>query len=58
MADYPSVTDLVRRAKSGEQQAWDELVERYAPLIWSIFDIEGDGVLTPDDIGDLAICHR
>ncbi len=36
MADYPSVTDLVRRAKNGEQQAWDELVERYAPLIWSI----------------------
>jgi len=33
MADYPSVTDLVRRAKNGEQQAWDELVERYAPLI-------------------------
>ena len=24
------------RAKNGEQQAWDALVERYAPLIWSI----------------------
>jgi RNA polymerase sigma factor (sigma-70 family) len=44
MADYPSVTDLVRRAQNGEQQAWDELVERYAPLIWSIcrrFRLEG-----------------
>jgi RNA polymerase sigma factor (sigma-70 family) len=44
MADYPPVTDLVRRAQNGEQQAWDELVERYAPLIWSIcrrFRLEG-----------------
>jgi RNA polymerase sigma factor (sigma-70 family) len=36
MAPYLSVTDLVTRAKNGEQQAWDALVERYAPLIWSI----------------------
>jgi RNA polymerase sigma factor (sigma-70 family) len=36
MADYLAVTDLVTRAKNGEQQAWDALVERYAPLIWSI----------------------
>ena len=32
----PPVTDLVTRAKNGEQQAWDALVERYAPLVWSI----------------------
>jgi RNA polymerase sigma factor (sigma-70 family) len=36
MADYLPVADLVMRAKNGEQQAWDALVERYAPLIWSI----------------------
>ena len=30
------VTDLVTRARNGDQQAWDALVERYAPLIWSI----------------------
>jgi RNA polymerase sigma factor (sigma-70 family) len=36
MRDDPSVTDLVARAKSGDQQAWDLLVERYAPLVWSI----------------------
>jgi RNA polymerase sigma factor (sigma-70 family) len=36
MASYLPVTDLVTRAKNGEQQAWDALVERYAPLIWSI----------------------
>src|SRR5262245_9575688 len=32
----PSVTDLVTRARGGDQQAWDALVKRYAPLIWSI----------------------
>jgi RNA polymerase sigma factor (sigma-70 family) len=34
--DNGSVTDLLSRASSGDQQAWDALVERYAPLIWSI----------------------
>jgi RNA polymerase sigma factor (sigma-70 family) len=34
--DDPSVTDLVTRARNGDKQAWDALVERYAPLIWSI----------------------
>ena len=32
----PVVTDLVTRARNGDKQAWDTLVERYAPLIWSI----------------------
>jgi RNA polymerase sigma factor (sigma-70 family) len=32
----PSVNDLVAGARNGDQQAWDALVERYAPLIWSI----------------------
>ena len=34
--DDPVVIDLVTRARDGDQQAWDALVERYAPLIWSI----------------------
>jgi len=33
--DQP-VNDLVIRARNGDKQAWDTLVERYAPLIWSI----------------------
>jgi len=33
--DLPAA-DLVARAKDGDQQAWDTLVERYAPLVWSI----------------------
>ena len=36
MATSPSVTALVTRARNGDKQAWDQLVERYAPLIWSI----------------------
>ena len=28
--------DLVTHARTGDKQAWDTLVERYAPLIWSI----------------------
>ena len=34
-ADLP-VSDLVTRARKGEQHAWDALVERYSPLVWSI----------------------
>lgn len=36
MRDDPVVTDLVIRASGGDPQAWDDLVERYAPLIWRI----------------------
>jgi RNA polymerase sigma factor (sigma-70 family) len=32
----PVVADLVTRAGNDEEQAWDELVERYSPLIWRI----------------------
>ena len=36
MRGDPSVTDLVVRARNNDKQAWDALVERYAPLVWSI----------------------
>lgn len=36
MRDDPVVTDLVIRASGGDRQAWDALVDRYAPLIWRI----------------------
>ena len=35
MRDDP-LASLVITARNGDQQAWDALVERYAPLIWSI----------------------
>jgi RNA polymerase sigma factor (sigma-70 family) len=30
------VVALVMRARTGDERAWDALVERYAPLIWSL----------------------
>ncbi len=36
MHDDLPVTDLATRARNGSKQAWDALVDRYAPLIWSI----------------------
>src|ERR1035438_8729282 len=35
MRDDPSVIALVTRAAGDDQQAWDELIERYAPLVWA-----------------------
>jgi RNA polymerase sigma factor (sigma-70 family) len=30
------IVELVTRARDGDRQAWDTLVDRYAPLIWAI----------------------
>ncbi len=51
MRDDPRVVALVTRATGGDQDAWNELVERYAPLVYtvctryrlSIHDIEDVG---------------
>lgn len=34
--DPQTVTELVTRARDGDRQAWNALVDRYAPLIWAI----------------------
>ena len=34
--DAPSAAALSTRAAAGDQRAWDEIVERYAPMVWSI----------------------
>lgn len=36
MRDDPSITDLITRARKGDERAWKTLVERFAPLMWSI----------------------
>lgn len=36
MRDDPVVIALVTRARDGDQTAWDQIVERFAPLVWSI----------------------
>jgi RNA polymerase sigma factor (sigma-70 family) len=51
MRDDSSVSALVARAQAGDQPAWNELVERYAPLVWSIcnrFRLRREDI---DDIG-------
>jgi RNA polymerase sigma factor (sigma-70 family) len=47
----PTVSELVARAKDGDRQAWDALVERYAPLIWSICRRHRLGRADADDVG-------
>ena len=49
--DDSVVAGLVACAKGGDQQAWDALVERYAPLIWSICHRFRLGRAGADDVG-------
>jgi RNA polymerase sigma factor (sigma-70 family) len=49
--DGPLVPDLVTRARTGDKQAWDALVERYAPLIWSICCKYRLGHVDAQDVG-------
>jgi len=34
--DDPTVVALVLACRAGDREAWDEIVERYAPLVWGI----------------------
>ena len=36
MGDGSSVSALVARVCDGDQEAWNELIDRYSPLVWSI----------------------
>jgi RNA polymerase sigma factor (sigma-70 family) len=49
--DDPVVAGLVARARGGDRQAWDELVERYVPLIWSICHKYRLGRADAEDVG-------
>ena len=51
MRDDPVVTDLVISARNGDKQAWEALVERYGPLIWSICRRHCLDGADADDIG-------
>jgi RNA polymerase sigma factor (sigma-70 family) len=51
LRDDPSLTDLVTGARGGDVQAWDALVERFAPLIWSICGKYRLGPADADDVG-------
>ncbi len=51
MPEQLAVTGLVIRARNGDKQAWDALVERYAPLIWSICRRHRLDDTDADDVG-------
>jgi RNA polymerase sigma factor (sigma-70 family) len=51
MHDEKRVAALVARAATGDQSAWNEIVERYAPLVWSICLRYG---LDREDIDDVG----
>ena len=51
MHDDPSVAQLVTGARNGDKQAWDGLVDRYAPLIWAICRRYGLAGADAEDVG-------
>ncbi len=52
--DDSVVIDLVAGARNGDKQAWDALVERYAPLIWSICRQYRLGDADAEDVGQMV----
>jgi RNA polymerase sigma factor (sigma-70 family) len=51
MRDDPVIVELVRRARTGDQAAWDEIVERFAPLVWAICMRHRLSAADADDVG-------
>jgi RNA polymerase sigma factor (sigma-70 family) len=51
MRDDPSVIALVARAANGDKDAWNEIIERYAPLVWSICRRYRLGNQDTEDVG-------
>jgi DNA-directed RNA polymerase specialized sigma24 family protein len=44
-------SELVARASLGDQAAWDQLVERYAGMVWAVARAHG---LSPQDAADVS----
>ena len=51
MRDDPSVAALVARVGHGDQAAWNEIVDRYSPLVWSICQRYQLNRQDTDDVG-------
>ena len=49
--DNTAINDLVNRAAQGDKHAWDALVERFFPLIWSICRKHRLGQADAEDVG-------
>jgi RNA polymerase sigma factor (sigma-70 family) len=50
MRDDPTVVGLVELARHGDARAWNDLVERYAPLVWAICRRYGLGGADAEDV--------
>lgn len=50
MRDDPTVVALITRARAGDKNAWDQIVDRYAPLVWSISMRFGLGRADAEDV--------
>jgi RNA polymerase sigma factor (sigma-70 family) len=51
MYDDPAVVALVAAARDGDRDAWDQIVERYAPLVWSVCRRHRLSRADADDVG-------
>ena len=51
MPDEPVLSSLVTRARNDDKRAWDLLVERCAPIVWSICRLHGLSRQDADDVG-------
>jgi RNA polymerase sigma factor (sigma-70 family) len=51
MYDDPTVVALVLAARGGDRTAWDQIVERYAPLVWGICRRHRLSLSDTDDVG-------
>jgi RNA polymerase sigma factor (sigma-70 family) len=54
MGDDPSVPRLAMPARNGDKQAWDAIVERYAPLVWAICRRHRLSHADADDVGQIV----
>jgi len=45
------ITDLIASARTGDERAWAALIERYAPLVWSICRKHGLSDADAEDAG-------
>ncbi len=56
MRDDPYVVALVARAAGSDKGAWDEIVDRYAPLVWSICARYRLPAADVEDVGQTVWC--